>query len=67
MKNMSDFMKILGYGWLQRKKPFLPPQCFKIACLLLVWQYTRDADIRDMFLLISRINIAVSNCACFLI
>ncbi len=38
---MSDFMKILGYGWLQRKKgkkTLPPPQYFKIACLLLVWQ-----------------------------
>ncbi len=35
---MSDFMKILGYGWLQRKKATPLPQCFKIACLLLVWQ-----------------------------
>ncbi len=38
---MSDFMKIIGYGWLQKKKerkrkPLPLPQCFKIACLLLV-------------------------------
>ncbi len=25
MKEMSDFMKILGYGWLQRKKTLPPP------------------------------------------